>query len=62
MKSIVCRIAALAVELAAALAACLGCSSKQPPENTEPAQPSQIHWHGPATGYEGKVEKPTDPA
>ena len=60
MKSVY-RIAALAVELFTALAACAGCSSKQPPESPEPAKPSPIHWHGPATGYDAQVEKPADP-
>lgn len=59
MKSVY-RIATLAVKLFTALAACAGCSSKQPPESSEPAKPSPIHWHGPATNYEGKIDKPTD--
>ena len=58
MKSVY-RIAALAAELFAALAACVGCSSKQP-ESPEPAKAPTIHWHGPATGYEGKIDEPTN--
>ena len=60
MKSVY-RIAVLAVELFAALAACVGCSSKQPP-NPEPTKAPTIHWTGPATGYEGTTDKPTDTA
>ncbi len=59
MKSVY-RIAALAAQIFAALAACVGCNSKQSPESPEPAKAPTIHWHGPATGYEGQVEKPTD--
>ena len=55
MKSVLYRTAALAVELFTALAACVGCS-KQHAEKPEPAKPSQIHWHGPATGYDGTTE------
>jgi hypothetical protein len=59
MKSVY-RIAALAANLFAALAACVGCNSKQSPESPEPAKAPTIHWHGPATGYEGAVNKPAD--
>lgn len=59
MKSVY-RIAALAAQIFAALAACVGCNSKQPLESPEPAKPSPIHWHGPATGYEGKIDQKTD--
>ena len=57
MKSVY-RIAALAVELFTALAACVGCSSKT--ESPEPAKAPAIRWHGPATGYEGTIDNPTD--
>jgi len=59
MKS-VCRIAAIAIELFTALAACVGCSSKQP--SPEPAKAPTIRWAGPATGYEGTTDKPSDTA
>ena len=53
MKSIWYRLATLSVKLltvlAAVLSACLGCSSKNPPDAE---QPGVIHWHGPATGYD----------
>ncbi len=60
MKSALCRMAAVAVELFTALAACVGCSSKQHAENPEPAKAPTIHWHGPATGYEDKGDNPAD--
>jgi hypothetical protein len=53
-----CRIAALAAQFFAAFAACVGCNSKQTPENPAPAGPAPIHWHGPATGYEGQTDSP----
>jgi hypothetical protein len=59
MKSVY-RIAALAANLFAALAACVGCTSKQPPESPEPAKAPTIHWRGPATGYEGKIDQKTN--
>jgi hypothetical protein len=53
MKSVLYRLAALAVKLltalAAVLSACIGCSSKSPPDAE---QPQVIHWKGGATGYE----------
>jgi hypothetical protein len=55
-------MAALAVELFTALAACVGCTSKQHAESPEPTKAPTIHWHGPATGYEGEADKPTDAA
>jgi hypothetical protein len=54
MKSAMCRMAAITANLFAAPAACVGCSPKQPP-SPEPTKPAQIRWHGPATGYEGKI-------
>lgn len=59
MKHSLYRIAAVAVEWFTALAACVGCS-KPPTESPEPTKPAQIHWHGPATGYEAQVAQPTD--
>ena len=41
--------------LLAGFSAFIGCSSKHP----EPEKPSEIHWHGPATGYEDTT-KPGD--
>ena len=39
-----------------AFSAFIGCSSKQSPE---PAKPAEIHWRGPATGYQDTT-KPGD--
>ena len=60
MKSAMCRMAAIAANLFTVLAACVGCSSKQPPESPEPTKAPTIHWHGPATGYEAQVANPAD--
>ena len=53
MKSVLYRLAALSVKLltalAAVLSACLGCSSKSPPDAE---QPRVIHWKAPASGYD----------
>jgi hypothetical protein len=54
MKSVLNRALAFAFELLAALVARIGCSKHKP------AKP-EIHWHGPATGYEDTT-KPDDPA
>ena len=54
MKSIY-RIFATVIELLAGLAAIFGCSKHSP----EAAKPSEIHWHGVATGYE-ETTKPAD--
>ena len=59
MKSVY-RIAAIAIELFTALAACVGCSSEQPAAGPEPVKTPTIHWTGPATGYEGTTDKPSD--
>jgi len=59
MKSVY-RIAALAAQIFTALAACVGCNSKQPPESPEPAKAPTIHWRGPATNYEGEIDQKTD--
>jgi hypothetical protein len=59
MKSVY-RIAALAVQLFTVLAACVGCTSKHTPESPEPVKAPTIHWHGPATGYDGKIDQKTN--
>ena len=61
MKSVLYRLAALSVKLltafAAVLSACIGCSSKNPPDAE---QPHVIHWHGPSTGYEDTTTEADD--
>ena len=48
------------VKLGACVAACIGCSSKNPPG---PTQPRVIHWKGQESGYEGTtVVRPADNA
>ena len=48
----------LLLKLGSGLAACIGCSSKNPPE---PEQPGAIRWKGQVTGYEStSTERPAD--
>jgi hypothetical protein len=54
MKSISSRIVWAIAKLCAALAAILGCSPKNPPD-----QPHQLHWQGRETGYQGTTVVPT---
>ncbi|MCE9552606.1 MAG: hypothetical protein K8T91_04410 [Planctomycetes bacterium] len=50
----------LLIKLGSCLGACVGCSSKTPPE---PEQPHMIHWKGQNTGYDNtSVERPPDKA
>ena len=53
-RKVLCILALLAA--LSGLSAFIGCSSKQSPE---PAKPAEIHWRGPATGYEDTT-KPGD--
>ena len=48
------------VKLGSCLAACIGCSSKNPPD---PEQPHVIRWKGQLTGYQDTTaERPADNA
>ena len=50
----------LLLKLGSCLAACIGCSSKTPPD---PEQPGVIRWKGQLTGYEStSAERPDDHA
>jgi len=52
------------VKLGTCLAACVGCSSKNPPcpEAPEKPQPRVIHWKAADSGYEETTVQPTDAA
>jgi hypothetical protein len=41
------------VKLGTCLAACVGCSSKNPPGPEGPVKPRVIHWKAADSGYEG---------
>jgi len=47
MKLFASRFLALLLKFSAALAACIGCTSK----HDEAPKPRQIRWRGPETGY-----------
>ena len=44
------------VKLGTCLAACVGCSSKNPPC---PDRPREVHWRSQDTGYEGATSIPS---
>jgi hypothetical protein len=52
------------VKLGTCLAACIGCSSKNPPCPVAPEkpQPRVIHWKAADSGYEETTVQPTDAA
>jgi hypothetical protein len=50
------------VKLGTCLAACGGCSSKNPPCPEGPKKPSVIHWKAADSGYEETTVQPTDAA
>ena len=52
------------IKLGACLAACIGCSSENPPcpEAPEKPQSRAIHWKGQDSGYEETTVQPTGTA
>jgi hypothetical protein len=50
------------VKLGTCLAACVGCSSKNPPGPEGPEKPRVIHWKAADSGYEETMVQPTDTA
>ena len=60
MKRFLSHAVEISVKSGACLAACIGCSSKNPPG---PTQPRVIHWKGQDSGYEGTtMVQPADNA
>ncbi|MCE9552884.1 MAG: hypothetical protein K8T91_05850 [Planctomycetes bacterium] len=60
MKCSLSRAVELLLKLGSCLAACVGCSSKNP---SVPEQPHVIRWKGQLTGYEDKTSvRPADKA
>lgn len=54
MKRLFFHALGAATHLAAALAACVGCTKG----NSEPTKPREFHWRGPETGYENTTVVP----
>jgi len=54
MKRLLSQALGVAGQLAALLAACIGCT-----KSPEPPKPRELHWHGQDSGYRGST--PVEP-